>query len=81
MLLLGITIPIMCCIFNAIYQVALWEHLQHVFDQSVLIDIISIGIYPAVLLLSYGNFNSYFLPSGFAILAVGVLRFCYLNIF
>ncbi len=46
-----------------------------------LIDIISFGVCPAVLLLSYGNFSPWFLPGAFAILAAGVLRLSYFNIF
>ncbi|MEH6582237.1 MAG: CDP-alcohol phosphatidyltransferase family protein [Halioglobus sp.] len=46
-----------------------------------LIDIISFGICPAVLLLSYGNFSPWFLPGAFIILAAGVLRLSYFNVF
>lgn len=46
-----------------------------------LIDIISFGVCPAVLLLSYGNFSPWFLPGAFVILAAGVLRLSYFNVF
>jgi CDP-diacylglycerol--serine O-phosphatidyltransferase len=46
-----------------------------------LIDIISFGVCPAVLLLSYGNFGLWFLPGAFIILAAGVLRLSYFNVF
>ncbi len=46
-----------------------------------LIDIISFGICPAVLLLSYGEFNSWFLPGAFVIVATSALRLSYFNIF
>ena len=34
-----------------------------------MIDIVSFGIFPAVLLLSYGNYNLWFLPGAFVIIA------------
>ena len=46
-----------------------------------LIDIISFGVCPAVLLLSYGNFSLWYLPGAFVILAAGVLRLSYFNVF
>lgn len=46
-----------------------------------LIDIISFGICPAVVLLSYGDFSPWFLPGAFVILATGVLRLSYFNVF
>jgi phosphatidylserine synthase len=46
-----------------------------------LIDIISFGICPAVVLLSYGNFSPWFLPGAFLIVATGVLRLSYFNVF
>ncbi len=46
-----------------------------------LIDIISFGICPALVLLSYGNFSPWFLPGAFLVLAAGVLRLSYYNIF
>ena len=46
-----------------------------------LIDIVSFAVFPAVFLLSYGNFSPWFLPGAFFILATGVLRLSYFNIF
>ena len=46
-----------------------------------LIDIISFGICPAVLLLSYGDFSVWYLPGAFVILAAGALRLSYFNVF
>jgi len=46
-----------------------------------LIDVISFGVFPAVFLLSYGQFNPWFLPGAFLILAVSTIRLGYFNIF
>ena len=46
-----------------------------------LIDMISFGICPAVLLLSYGNFSPWFLPGAFVIVATSAIRLSYFNIF
>jgi CDP-diacylglycerol--serine O-phosphatidyltransferase len=46
-----------------------------------LIDIVSFGICPAIVLLSYGNFSPWFLPGAFIIVAAGVLRLSYFNVF
>ena len=46
-----------------------------------LIDIVSFGILPAVLLLSYGEFSPWFLPGAFAIVAACAIRLSYFNIF
>ena len=46
-----------------------------------LIDIISFGICPAVILLSYSDFSLWFVPGAFCILAAGVLRLSYFNVF
>ncbi|MGF1759737.1 CDP-alcohol phosphatidyltransferase family protein [Photobacterium sagamiensis] len=46
-----------------------------------LIDIVSFGICPAVVLLSYGNFSPWFVPGAFIIVAAGVLRLSYFNVF
>ena len=46
-----------------------------------LIDIVSFGICPAVLLLSYGKFSPWFLPGAFVIVAVSAIRLSYFNIF
>lgn len=46
-----------------------------------LIDIVSFGICPAVVLLSYGQFSPWFLPGAFIIVASGVVRLSYFNVF
>jgi CDP-diacylglycerol--serine O-phosphatidyltransferase len=46
-----------------------------------LIDIVSFGILPAVLLLSYGEFNPWFLPGAFVIVATSAIRLSYFNVF
>lgn len=46
-----------------------------------LIDIVSFGVCPALVLLSFGNFSPWFLPGAFLIVAAGVLRLSYFNVF
>ncbi len=46
-----------------------------------LIDIVSFGICPAVVLLSYGHFNFWFIPGAFIIVAISVIRLSYFNVF
>jgi CDP-diacylglycerol--serine O-phosphatidyltransferase len=46
-----------------------------------LIDTVSFGVCPAILLLSYGRFSPWFLPGAFVIVAAIVLRLSYFNIF
>ena len=46
-----------------------------------LIDIVSFGVCPAVILLSYGDFNPWFIPGAFIIVAAGVLRLSYFNVY
>ena len=46
-----------------------------------LIDIVSFGVGPAVVLLSYGDFSPWFLPGAFLIVAAGVLRLSYFNVY
>ena len=46
-----------------------------------LIDVVSFGILPAVLFLSYGDFSPLFLPGTFVIVATSVIRLSYFNIF
>jgi archaetidylserine synthase len=46
-----------------------------------LIDIISFGVFPAIFLLSYGNFSPWFLPGAFLIVAASAIRLSYFNIF
>ncbi|MBE8232495.1 MAG: CDP-alcohol phosphatidyltransferase [Endozoicomonadaceae bacterium] len=46
-----------------------------------LIDIVSFGVCPAVMLLSVGDFSPWFLPGAFMIVAAGVLRLSYFNVY
>ncbi|WP_440874021.1 CDP-alcohol phosphatidyltransferase family protein [Thalassotalea sp. PLHSN55] len=46
-----------------------------------LIDIVSFGICPAVILLSYGGYSPWLIPGAFLIVTAGVLRLSYFNVF
>jgi phosphatidylserine synthase len=46
-----------------------------------LIDIINFGVFPAIFLLSYANYNPWYLPGAFLILASSSIRLSYFNIF
>ena len=46
-----------------------------------MIDIVSFGVLPAILLLSYGNYNIWFIPGAFVIIATSTLRLSYFNIY
>jgi CDP-diacylglycerol--serine O-phosphatidyltransferase len=46
-----------------------------------LIDIVSFSVAPALLLLSVGHFSLWFVPGAFVILAAGVMRLSYFNVF
>jgi CDP-diacylglycerol--serine O-phosphatidyltransferase len=46
-----------------------------------LIDLVSFSVAPALLLLSLGRFSAWFLPGAFVILATGVIRLSYFNVF
>ncbi|HED17857.1 MAG TPA: CDP-alcohol phosphatidyltransferase, partial [Gammaproteobacteria bacterium] len=48
---------------------------------DVLIDIVSYGVTPAILLLSYGNFELTYLPGAFLMLAASALRLSYFTTF
>ncbi|MBL1260142.1 MAG: CDP-alcohol phosphatidyltransferase family protein [Thiotrichaceae bacterium] len=48
---------------------------------DVLIDIVSYGVAPAILLLSYGNFELIYLPGAFLMLAASALRLSYFSTF
>ncbi len=48
---------------------------------DVLIDIVSYGVTPAILLLSYGNFEMIYLPGAFLMLAASALRLSYFSTF
>ena len=46
-----------------------------------LVDIISLGVVSATLLLSVGNFSPWFYPGALVIIMAGVLRLAYFNVF
>ena len=46
-----------------------------------LIDLVSFSVAPALLLLSVGDFSPWFVPGAFVILATGVIRLSYFNVF
>jgi len=46
-----------------------------------LIDIVSFGLCPAVVLLSYGDFSPWFIPGAFCVAAAGALRLSHFNVF
>ena len=48
---------------------------------DLLIDIVSYGVAPAILLLSYGNFDLIFLPGAFLMLAASAMRLSYFSTF
>jgi phosphatidylserine synthase len=45
------------------------------------VDLITMGVCPAIILLSYGGFSLWFFPGALIIIASGVVRFSYFNIF
>lgn len=48
---------------------------------DVLIDIVSYGVTPAILILSYGEFDPLFLPVAFLMLAASAIRLSYFSTF
>jgi len=46
-----------------------------------MIDIVSFGILPAIVLLSYGHYNIWFLPGAFVIVAASAIRLTYFNVY
>lgn len=46
-----------------------------------LVDIVSLGVLPAMVLLSYGEFSPWFLPGAIAVVAAGAVRLSYFNVF
>ncbi|MFC2082057.1 CDP-alcohol phosphatidyltransferase family protein [Candidatus Bipolaricaulota bacterium] len=46
-----------------------------------LVDIVSLAICPAIILLSYGEFSAWFLPGALAIVMAGVVRLAYFDVF
>ena len=48
---------------------------------DLIIDIVSYGVTPAILILSYANFNPLFLPIAFIMLVFGAIRLSYFSTF
>jgi len=46
-----------------------------------LVDIVSLAICPAIILLSYGEFSAWFFPGALAIVMAGVVRLAYFDVF
>ncbi len=46
-----------------------------------MIDIVSFGILPAILLLSYGNYSLWFMPGVFIIISTSASRLSYFNVY
>ena len=46
-----------------------------------LVDIVSLAVCPAIILLSYGNFSAWFFPGALAIVMAGVVRLAYFDTF
>ena len=58
------------------------QELRNVGGQlDSLVDIISAGVCPAVVLLSYGEFSPWFLPGAMVLIAAGTIRLSYFNVF
>ncbi len=57
--------------------------VQGVFGAELdsMIDIVSFGILPAIILLRYGNYNIWFLPGAFVIIAASAIRLTYFNVY
>ncbi len=46
-----------------------------------MIDIVSFGVLPAIILVSYGNYKIWFLPGAFVIIASSAIRLTYFNVY
>jgi CDP-diacylglycerol---serine O-phosphatidyltransferase len=46
-----------------------------------MIDIVSFGVFPAILLLSYGNYSVWFMPGAFIMVASCAIRLSYFNFY
>ncbi len=57
--------------------------IQGVFGAQLdsMIDIVSFGVLPATILLSYGNYNVWFIPGAFVIIATSAIRLSYFNVY
>jgi CDP-diacylglycerol--serine O-phosphatidyltransferase len=57
--------------------------VQSIFGAQLdsMIDIVSFGVLPAIILLSYGNYNVWFIPGAFVIIATSAIRLSYFNVY
>ncbi len=57
--------------------------VQGVFGAQLdsMIDIVSFGILPAIVLLSFGDYKIWFLPGAFVIIAASAIRLTYFNVY
>jgi len=46
-----------------------------------MIDIVSFGVLPAILLLSYGNYDFLYIPGAFIVITSGAIRLSYFNVY
>ncbi len=46
-----------------------------------MIDIVSFGVLPAILLLGYGNYSLWYIPGAFIVIASAAIRLSYFNIY
>ena len=46
-----------------------------------MIDIVSFGVLPAILLLSYGNYDFWYIPGAFIVITSGAIRLSYFNVY
>jgi phosphatidylserine synthase len=57
------------------------KHREFGAQLDSLIDIVSFGVLPAIILLSYSGFSPWFLPGAFIIVAAAAIRLSYFNIY
>jgi len=50
-------------------------------NMDAFVDLITMGVCPSIILLSYGGYSIWFLPGALILIASGVVRFSYFNIF
>jgi CDP-diacylglycerol--serine O-phosphatidyltransferase len=50
-------------------------------NMDALVDLITMCVCPAIILLSYGGYSLWFFPGALIVIASGVVRFSYFNIF
>ena len=57
--------------------------IQGVFGAQLdsMIDIVSFGVFPAIVLLSYGEYNVWFIPGAFVVIATSAIRLSYFNVY